>query len=57
MDARRTIAAGTAACLLALGACAAGSPTLAESELTAPVIPHAPPTDTAGFVPANPPPG
>ena len=54
MNARRTLAAAAAACLLALGACAPGSPTLADTEIEAPMIPHAPPTDTSAFVPPPP---
>ncbi len=52
MDARRIIAAGIFAC--AAAACAPGSPTLADAGTEPPLIPIAPPTDTAGFIPPMP---
>lgn len=51
MDARRIIAAGILAS--ALAACAPGSPTLADTNEAAPLVPVAPPTDTAGFIPTG----
>lgn len=47
MDARRIIAAAIIA--VATAACGSASPTFAEDDDR--VIPIAPPTDTAGFVP------
>jgi hypothetical protein len=51
MRARGWIAAGILA--IAAGGCAPPPPTFADAPPTGPeVIPFAPPTDTAGFVPA-----
>jgi hypothetical protein len=49
MNVRRIIAAGIFAS--AAAACAPGSPTFADAAGEAPLVPIAPPTDTAGFVP------
>jgi hypothetical protein len=55
MDARRILAAGIlAAAAAAAAACAPASPTLADAGQDPPLLPIAPPTDTAGFIPAAP---